>query len=155
MTSDFDNPRHSDMKPLDIQLLDGINNTPALGLAIRGWADCEERGLGDGTLNVHATMKAFLACAQNGREMIPAGVMTWEYDAALKRVWIYQSYVLPEFRGRGIYNLLWARMVEHAAIDLKAHSIQSATHIRNSAMRAIAARQGRFEECVVLRFNLA
>lgn len=143
----------NELSALRIDLLDGINNSPALDLAIRGWADCHERGLGDGTLNVYSTMKAFLAYAPNGRDMVPAGVTTWEYDASIKRVWIYQSYVLPEYRGRGIYNALWARMVQHAT-ELKADSIQSGTHIRNSAMRAIAKKQGRYEECVILRFNL-
>ena len=144
---------HIDLKPIEIVLVDGLNNTPALDLAVRGWAECVEKGWGDGSLNVYASLKAFVAYAQNGREMIPAGVLTFDHDGPLKRIWIYQSYTLPEFRGRGIYNSLWSRMVEHA-VELKAVSIQSGTHVRNSAMRAIAKKQGRFEECVILRFNL-
>lgn len=139
---------------LDIQLIDGLNGTPALDLAVRGWADCVERGLGDGTLNVHASLKAFLAYAQNGREMLPVGVVTWDYGDIEKRVWIYQSYVLPEFRGRGIYGAMWQKLVARA-VELKAVSIQSGTHVQNTAMRTIAKKQGRYEETVILRFNLS
>lgn len=139
---------------IETKLFEGLNNTPALDLAIRGWADCMERGLGDGTLNVHSGLKAFVAFAMNGREQLPVAVTTFDYDKDLKRVWIFQSYTLPEFRGRGCYNALWSALVAHAIQELKASSIQSATHVRNIAMREIAKRQGRFEECVVLKFNL-
>lgn len=139
---------------IEIKLFDGLNNTPALDLAVRGWADVQERNLGDGSLNVYASLQAFVAYVKNGHEILPVGVMTWEFDKTLKRVWIYQGYTLPEFRGRGVYNALWASMVAHAATELKALSIQSGTHVRNSAMRAIAKKQGRVEECVVLRYDL-
>jgi Acetyltransferase (GNAT) family len=139
---------------IQIVLVEGLNHTPALDLAMRGWAECVEKGLGDGTMNVYASLNAFIALAPNGREMIPAAVMTWDYDKGLKRVWIFQSYTLPEFRGRGLYNALWAKMVQHAVDVLKASRIESGTHSRNSAMRAIARKQGRTEESVVLSFNL-
>lgn len=142
------------LKPIEVVLVEGLSHTPALELAMRGWAECVEKGLGDGTLNLWASLNAFIAYAQNGREMIPAAVMTWEHDKTLKRVWIYQSYTLPEFRGRGLYNALWAKMVEHATVELKASTIESGTHVRNTAMRAVAKKQGRYEECVILKFNL-
>lgn len=143
-----------ELKPIEIVLVEGLNNTPALDLAVRGWAECVEKGFGDGTLNVHASLHAFIAYAQNGREMIPAGVMTFDFDTSLKRVWIFQSYTLPEFRGRGIYNAMWASMVAHATENLKAVKIESGTHVRNSAMRAIAKKQGRDEEAVTLTYRL-
>lgn len=139
---------------IEIKLFDGLNHTPALELAMRGWADCVEKGLSDGTLNVHAGLNAFVGYAMNGREQLPVSVMTFEYDKAQKRVWIYQSYTIPEFRGRGCYTALWNAMVAHS-IGLKAASIESATHVRNTAMRAIAKKMGRYEESVVLKFNLA
>lgn len=139
---------------IEIKLFEGLNHTPALELAMRGWAECVEKGLSDGTLNVHAGLNAFVAYAMNGREQLPVAVMTFDHDKTAKRVWIYQSYTIPEFRGRGCYAALWNSMVAHS-VELKAASIESATHVRNVAMRAIAKKMGRHEESVVLKFNLA
>lgn len=143
----------SDGSAIEIKLFEGLNHTPALDLAIRGWAEGVEKGFGDGTLNVNSSLSAFVAYAANGREMLPVGVMTWDYNTPDKRIWIYQGYTVPEFRGRGVYNALWHAMVAKG-IELKAASIQSGTHVRNVAMRAIAKKQGRLEECVVLRYDL-
>jgi hypothetical protein len=142
-----------ELKPVEVVLVEGLNNSPALDLAVRGWAECVEKGFGDGTLNVFTSLNAFIAYAQNGREMIPAAVMTWNFDKDTGRVWIFMGYTLPEFRGRGLYNALWASMVAKA-IELKAATIQSGTHVRNSAMRAIAKKQGRVEEAVTLTYRL-
>jgi len=139
---------------IEIQFFDGLNNTPALELAMRGWAEMHEKGLSDGNLNIHSSLKAFVAIAPNGHDKLPVGVMTFDPEPTLRRVWIFQSYVIPEFRGRGIYTALWNKLVEYATVELKAKSIQSGTHVRNSAMRAVAKRQGRYEESVLLRFDL-
>lgn len=139
---------------LDIELLAGIYETPALTLAVAGWAECQEKGWGDGTLNIFSDIKAFLARVRVGQEIVPAGVLTFDYQPPFKRVWIYQSYVIPEMRGRGVYTAMFNKLVEYSIADLKAVSIQSGTHVRNTAMRAIAKKQGRYEECVTLRMNL-
>lgn len=130
-----------------------LNNTPALALAMRCWADIEERGLGDGTLSVYADSHAFVGYARNGRDMLPAGVITFSHEPQADRVWIHQGYVAPEFRGRGVYGALWRTLVEHAG-KLRAATIMSATHVRNEAMRAVARRQGRMEAAVMLRYDL-
>lgn len=140
---------------VDVKLYDGISRTPALDLAMRGWADTVDHGFGDGTLNVFSSIKAFVAFTENGRDMLPVGVLTWDEDAVLKRIWIYQGYVLPEFRGRGVYSALWAALVNHATANTKVVAIESATHIKNITMRAVANRLGRVEEAVTLRFDIA
>lgn len=140
---------------IDVKFLDGIGNTPALALAIKGWADCMERGLSDGQLNVWAAIKAFLAYAPNGREMLPVGVLTWDYDPAMRRLFIYQAYVEEEFRGRGVYTALWTSLIAHAVEKLPQGTyIALGTHIQNSAMRAICKKQGMVEEAVFLRLEL-
>lgn len=139
---------------IEIVYYDGINCTPALDLAMRGWADCTEKGLGDGTLNVYASLKAFVAYAPNGRDQVAVGVVTFDHLPTEKRVWLYQAYTLPEFRGRGIYRALWEKLVEHSITVLKASSIQYGTHVRNTAMRAVAKKLGQYEESVVVRFDL-
>jgi RimJ/RimL family protein N-acetyltransferase len=137
-----------------VELVDVITGTPALSLAIQGWAETNAAGLGEGILNCHASHKAILGWAQNGRDLLPVGVLTFDDEPLFRRVWIYQAFVLQEFRGRGVYTAMWAKLVEHSVETLKARSIQYATHLRNSAMRAAAKRTGCIEEAVHLRFNL-
>lgn len=139
---------------IKIEFYDGLNCSPALELAMRGWAEAVEKGHSDGTLNVYSSLKAFVAFAPNGRDMIPVGVVTFDHEVHVKRVWVYQGYTLPEFRGRGVYNALWFKLVEYATVELKAKSIQSGTHVRNTVMRAVAKKQGRYEESVILKYDL-
>ena len=141
------------MSEIRIDLVEGLNETPALALAVRGWAEVYERGFSDGTMSVHASQHALVAYAANGRDQLPVGVMTFCHDEDLKRIWIFIGYVIPEFRGQGIYNALWSRIVA-IATELKVPSIQSGVHVRNSAMRAVGARQGRREDAVILRFDI-
>lgn len=138
---------------ITIEFYDGLNGTPALDLAMRGWAETYEKGNSDGTLNVFSTLHAFVAYAPNGHDRLPVGVITFEVEKVSNRVWIYQGYTLPEFRGRGVYSAMWNSLVAHG-IEQKMKSIQSATHVRNIAMRAVAKKLGRYEESVVLKFDL-
>lgn len=138
--------------PIRVDLVDGINGTPAAELAVRGWLDNIESGFSDGELNMGHSLKAFIGYAQNGRDMLPVGVITWDVDAA--RIWVHQSYVLPEYRGRGVYSAMWNELIDHAQGLPNVRSVQSATHVNNKAMRAIAARQGRRETAVFLKVDI-
>lgn len=136
-----------------VELFQGLNETPALDLAIRGWAEIVEKGFGDGALNAYPSLNAFVGFAKNGRDEIPAGVVTFEHDTSLKRVWLFQAYVLPEFRGIGVYKALWTALVGYSA-EAGAKSVQFGTHPKNAAMRAVAQRTGCAEKTIVLRFDL-
>lgn len=139
---------------IEVRHFDRVNNTPALRLATLGWLDGHERGLGENVANIFMNLKAFVAFAKNGRDTVAAGVMTYEHHQCHNNeIFIYQSYVLPEFRGRGLYTAMWNEIVAKG-IELKAVKICSVTSVRNSAMRMIAARQGRVEEAITLSFNL-
>jgi GNAT superfamily N-acetyltransferase len=138
---------------ISVRLFDRLNNTPAAELATRGWLECVEKGWTDGSLNASSDQKAFVAYVENGREVLPAGVMTWKHFGDTNEIYVFQSFVVPEFRGRGVYTALWQSMVSKA-IDLKASAICSGTHSQNRAMRTIAAKQGRREQFVMLRFDL-
>jgi RimJ/RimL family protein N-acetyltransferase len=121
---------------------------------VRGWLDNVEHGLSDHELNMGANLQAFIGYIGNGRDMVPAGVITWNVDAA--RIWVHQSYVLPEFRGRGLYSAMFAELLKHVREKLpNVRSIQSATHVNNKAMRAIAARQGRQEVAIIIKIDIA
>lgn len=142
----------SEGAPIRVDFVDGINGTPAAELAVRGWLDTLEHGYSDGTINMQAELKAFIGYAQNGRDMLPVGVVTFFVDNA--RIWVQQSFVLPEFRGRGVYSAMWNELIGHAQ-DLPAvRSIESGMHVNNKAMRAIAARQGRRETAVILKVDI-
>lgn len=141
------------MSEFRTELFLGLNETPALNLAVRGWAETVEKGFGDGSLNCYPALNAFVGYAMNGRDEIPVGVVTFNYDVDHKRVWLFQAYVLPEFRGCGVYKAMWAALVSHST-TLGAKSIQMGTHVRNAAMRAAAKHTGCIEEAIHLRFNL-
>lgn len=138
--------------PIRVDLVDGINNTPAAELAVRGWLDAVENGWSDGNLNMASGLRAFIGYTQNGRDMLPVGVVTFSIESA--HVWVHQSFVLPEFRGRGVYSAMWNELLGHVAELPNVRSIQSATHVNNKAMRAIAARQGRREIGVILQIDI-
>lgn len=141
------------MSSIEVRAFDGINNTPAAKLAVCGWLDTAERGLGDGALNMSWDHKAFVAYCANGRDMLPVGVLTWRFLDFIRELHIIQSYVLPDFRGRGCYAAMWDCVVQQAG-ELKAVAVVSGVHMRNSTMRAIAAKQGRIEAAVTLRYEL-
>lgn len=137
-----------------VELVDGLVGTPALALAMAGWTEVNQKGLHDGSMNCYPDLQAVIGYAMNGRDRLPVGVITFNVDSPQRRVWAFQVYVMPEFRGRGVYTAMWAKLVEHSAEVLKVQSIQMATHIRNSTMRAVGQRTGCIEEAVTLRFNL-
>jgi ribosomal protein S18 acetylase RimI-like enzyme len=123
-------------------------------LAVRGWTECVEKGWNeDGTFNMHVTYRSLVAMAPNGRDRIPVGVITYNYDEKDGEIFVLQSYVEPEFRGRGIFTALWDELVAQA-IKLKAVKIRSGVSPKNEAIRAIAKRQGRRETSIVTTFDV-
>lgn len=136
-----------------IQFFKQLNNTPALALAMHAWADLEERGLGDGSMSVYTSLNAFVAYANNGSDVVPAGVLTFEHQEHANKIWIYSGFVLPQFRGAGIYRSLWNELVLKA-MELKVAKIEGATHMRNTAMREVAKHLGRTETYVVFNFEV-
>jgi len=130
-----------------------LNNTPALTLALCAWLDIEGRGLGDGTMSVFSSSNALVGFAENGRDRVPAGVITFQHIPEGDKVWIYQGYVLPEYRGRGIYRAMWNELVLKS-LELKVSKIEGATHVRNKAMRDVARKLGRTETHIVLTFDV-
>lgn len=142
----------------DVKFYDGLFNTPALELAIRGWCDCVERGLGDGTLSVSWDQKAYVVSgpanlSAPGRDMMPIGVITFDHLPGFKKVWISQSWVQPEYRGLGVYRMMWERVILKAA-ELKAVKIESGTHMNNTTMRSIARKLGRSETGITLTYDV-
>ena len=121
----------------------------AIELCLRGWNELFAKGLTDGRLAFHAQMSAVVANAANGRDYEPAGVVLFGLEPEFKRCWITLSYVKEEYRGRGVYSAMYVGL-RAEALRMGIRTIESATHIRNQAMREVAKRQGRLEEFVIL-----
>lgn len=143
------------MSDVEVMHVDSLNGTPAARLAVQGWLDVAERGLGEAgdVLNMHWSQKAFVAVARNGMEHVPAGVLTYEMLDATNSMFLSQAYVAPEFRGRGVYTAMFDAVVA-MAIELKAANIRLGTHVRNSAMRAIAQKHGGVETSIIVTFEV-
>lgn len=138
---------------LQTVIVDGLNGTPAAELAVRGWLDNVENGLSDGTLNMTGAMQAVVGYAPNGRDMLPVGVITFTVE--LGYVWVSQSFVMKDFRGRGVYTAMWSALYKHVFEELPAvRSIRSATGVKNKVMRQIAHKQGRREEAIILHLDI-
>jgi GNAT superfamily N-acetyltransferase len=141
----------------DIEVLhvDGLNGTPAARLATQGWLEMVERGLGEpgDVINIHWSQKALVAVVRNGMEHVPAGVLTYEVVEATKSMFLSQAYVVPEFRGRGVYTAMFDAAVAKA-IEAKVARINLGTHPRNEAMRMIARKHGGVETAVYITFDV-
>lgn len=134
------------MKP-DIEHYEGLDGTPAVVIALRGQADCAAEG-GEQAIGLHWSHNSITASI--GGKVV--GVIVWIGQVKeSRRLWLQLGYVLPEFRGKGIYRVLWKALVEKA-VEKKAQHICSATSIDNSVMRAVAKKQGRQEFAIGLRY---
>ena len=140
----------SDWKPIEIH--ECVSASPvAIELCLRGWNELFAKGLTDGRLVFHEGMSAIVANVLHGsgREHAAAGVILFGIEPQFKRCWLTLSYVREEYRGNRLYTAMYEALRGEAR-RLGINSIESATHVRNAAMRAVAKRQGRAEEFVIL-----
>ena len=72
----------------------------------------------------------------------PVGVITWYDNEDTKSVWISLGYVVPEHRRCGIYQKMWAYMIEIAK-ELGYIDIQSGVVVNNKPMIAFSEQCGR------------
>ncbi|MGJ5163200.1 GNAT family N-acetyltransferase [Bradyrhizobium sp. HKCCYLR1051] len=136
--------------PVAISLthFDHLDNTPAVRLALRGhWETAEAQGVDE--VGLHYSYNAILASV----DAEPVGVIVWEDQPKQGRIWLQLGYVVPEWRGRGVYSRLWIELTQKAR-ELKRASIWSATGTGNARMRAVAKAQGRREIAVSLRWDV-
>lgn len=127
----------------------GLDGTPAVALALRGQTECLEHG-GEQAVGLHWSYNAITATI-DGKVV---GVIVWiDQMKDSRRIWLQLGYMLPEFRGRGIYSYLWSALILKAQ-EMKCPQIQSATNVNNYHMREVAKAQGRVEFAVSLRFDV-
>lgn len=134
-----------------LRILQGtIGQMPeAYALAVAGSAELVSKGFADPRSAIYPAQKCYLAqVTENGRDWNPAGVLTYRIEEEIGMVYIDLSYVQPEYRGRRIYSLMYAGLRAHA-LDRKCRTIHAGTHVKNTVMRAVAARMGRPETFVL------
>ncbi len=133
-----------------IDICQCVSSEPvAIELCLRGWNELTAKGLGDGRLMFHSNMSAIVGYAANGRDQEAAGVILFGLEPEFKRCWVTLSFVKEEYRARGLYTAMY-EVLRGEARRMGLRTIESATHVRNVAMRAVAKRQGRTEEFVIL-----
>lgn len=125
-----------------------IVNTAALEVAVDAWHALQEAGHCGGLVLISWDDSALLAMHPGG---LPMGVITYRAKPEWRAIEVWLGFVYPDFRGRGVYRALWNELVKVAMFE-GAAEIVSGTHAANTAMRAVAAKLGRTESGVYLRY---
>lgn len=134
---------------MKIEIYDRLNFTPALPLAVYGWAEMLENGLALPEVLINWENHAIVSLMEDK----PVGVIVWTKAEWKSEAYINLGYVLPAYRRRGVYASLFGALIERAR-DLKLNHIRGGTKISNHAMRAVAEKQGRREVGVDLYFEV-
>jgi GNAT superfamily N-acetyltransferase len=126
---------------------DGVNRTPAAPLILRAGAELYAEGLAAPELVGSWNHLAVVAFAGD----VAVGVITYSHEKWRNLIWIHLGYVAPEARRRGLYRLMWDRVVK-AAQKLGVPEIHGGTHVDNKAMLACAESLGRKPLFITTRF---
>jgi GNAT superfamily N-acetyltransferase len=87
------------MEP-QIDHYEGIDGTPVVAIAVRGHAELLAAGAPEQFVALHYSYNGITA-SLDGKVV---GVIVWIDQKDSRRIWLQLGYVLPEFRGQGIYN---------------------------------------------------
>jgi GNAT superfamily N-acetyltransferase len=121
-----------------IRRYEHINYTPAVVLAMRGWLELNDKGIGEQAASVHWEQHGIVAFADSKA----VGVITWTEQKPLAAAYAEQVYVIPEWRRKGIFKLMWDELEEWAA-EKEFYTIRLGTHPMNTLARSIYDRMGR------------
>jgi GNAT superfamily N-acetyltransferase len=135
--------------PLVITHYEGIDGTPCVALAMRGMAELLADGGGEQFVGLHHSYNGITATI--GDNVV--GVLIWFDQPTSHRIWLQLGYVLPPYRGQGVYDALWDALLDKAR-GLKRPRIDSAARLDNYVMRAVAKKQGRVEHAVLLKYEV-
>lgn len=72
----------------------------------------------------------------------PVGFLAYSWDEEAEEIWIELSFILPEYRRKGIYTALFERLVQ-IANRKGASSVRSGIHPNNEPMLKAAVSTGR------------
>ncbi len=129
--------------------IEKIYNSPVGALVVQACAELEASGHGWG-MGAPGWDSNALYIADDGK---PVAVLVWSVQDWKQEAHIGLGYVLPGYRGRGLYTQLWNALIEEAKTR-KLRSIASGTHPDNKAMQAISEKQGRKVDSIGYRYEL-
>ena len=141
--------RRKKSEKMVIEQYDGLNNTPALPLALEGWHSLVQRGLTDNTIVIGWDDKA-LVYRKGGVAM---GVLTFDLTEWRKEIYVKIGFVLPQYRRKGVYTALFDCLTEYARRK-GIKFIVGATLTANAEMRATYKKQGRAEFAIISKFEV-
>lgn len=122
---------------LDIYWMDNLIMCPALSMLLKVYAEMIDRGHSNPFFTW--SNKNRVVWAQKGNQIV--GGICYEYDAGGRIGWIVLSFTDPEFRGRGINELLHYAM-EDDVKRLGGDRICSLVHIDNISRQKSAEKVG-------------
>ena len=135
--------------PPRVEFYDGICRTPPYPLLLEAHSELLAKGWTDPVTMVSWDNLAFVAF--NGDT--PIAVLSFAFAKWAKQVDVQIGWVDPQHRRRGVYRLLWERLVEKSR-ELGAVAIFGSTHVDNKTLQAVAARLGRVQAGVLFRFDI-
>jgi GNAT superfamily N-acetyltransferase len=121
----------------------------AVVLIVSGQADLLARGLADSRLEISQAWQCVMVKVDRDRDLVPAGIIAFTVDEARSLVWVQMSFVVPEFRGQGVYRFMYEAL-RAIAKQHRCRTIEGATHIKNTVMRSVAKKLGRTECAIIL-----
>ena len=135
-----------------IQVIEQIGGHAATGFIIRSLPELLDQGLADETSRcADWDSKAVLALDPATDRII--GIIAFTEVKWLKELFVVHGYVLPAHRQKGVYRAMWAALVDVAQRG-GWFTISGLTSTKNAEMRAVAAKLGRQEELINLKFNV-
>lgn len=120
-----------------------IGSSPALGLAVEGWNNLFLEG--HNSDGVCLQWDQSLVWASVGP--IPVGLIAWTYVESQQTIWIWLSYVKPQYRRKGVFRKMYSRL-QQVAIEKKAVKISGGMKFNNLPMMSAARKCGRAQESI-------
>lgn len=133
----------------EVKKIEKIYNSPVGAFVIRGVAETEAAGLMFG-LGAPGWDTNALYLEDDGQVV---AILVWSVQEWKQSAYVDFGYVLPGRRGQGLYTKLWNALIDEAK-ERKLRTIGSGTHVKNTAMQAIAAKQGRVAESISFRYDV-
>lgn len=106
-------------------------------MALKWHAELLQQGLSDVTALPKKSEAVYLL-----EDWRCIGVIVFVEDSRESMIWIYLSYVDPEFRNRGVFRMLWDELVA-IGTERQLIRITGGTHHTNHDMQKVMARMGR------------
>ncbi|QJT70996.1 hypothetical protein GR7B_00198 [Vibrio phage vB_VcorM_GR7B] len=85
-------------------------------------------------------------------EGLPIGLISY-FSNGEGKWWVSFSYVVPSFRGNGVWKELWHKLVAHAQ-QSSIKYLDGGTHMDNVAMQKAAESVGRVAETITYTFKV-